>query len=135
MRRVDSPLEVIVEIGGEGGSIALLGVRDTAGGWHFRLDRDESTLAELLPDELDPASLCGRSGWVASWEEALVLLDRYPWHRLYPLGLHLEFRERILAAVAARAAAEERETAAYIAHSWERADLLARGGGNDPEAG
>jgi len=135
MRRTKAPLEVIVEIGGEGGSIALLGVRDTAGGWHFRLDRDESTLADFLPDDLDPASLRGRTGWVASWEEALGLLDRYPWHRLYPLGLHPEFRDRIFAAVAERAAKEDRETAMHIARAWERDDLHPRRGRRDPGAG
>jgi hypothetical protein len=31
---------------------------------------------------------------VNSWEAALRLIDRYPWHRLYPLTVHPEFCER-----------------------------------------
>lgn len=132
MRRIRPSLEVIVEIGGEGGSIALLGVRDRQGGWHFCLDRDESSLADFLPDDFDPALLRSRSGWVTSWEEALARLDRYPWHRLYPIALHAEFRERILAAVADRAAKESRERAADIAETWEQAGRDTRWGGGDP---
>ncbi|OQC34857.1 MAG: hypothetical protein BWX64_02709 [Acidobacteria bacterium ADurb.Bin051] len=135
MRRIRPPLEVIVKIGGEGGSIALLGVRDRQGGWYFCLDRDERTLADFLPDDFDPALLRSRSGWVASWEEALARLDRYPWYRLYPIALHAEFRERILAAVADRAAKDRFANADRIAKTWERADRDTRRGGGDPGRG
>ena len=124
---------MIVRIGGEGGSIALLGVRDTQGGWHYCLGRDERSLADFLPDDFDPALLRSRSGWVASWEEALARLDRSPWYRLYPVALHAEFRERILAAVADCAAKESRERAADIAETWEWADRDTRWGGSDSE--
>jgi hypothetical protein len=29
----------------------------------------------------------------ASWEQALEMLDRYPWVRLYPLEIHADFRQ------------------------------------------
>ena len=42
------------------------------------------------------------SNVVDSWEAALGLLDQYPWHMLYPLHVHPEFRRQILAAVQKR---------------------------------
>jgi len=32
---------------------------------------------------------------VEAWDDALRLVDRYPWHLLYPLEVHPEFRERV----------------------------------------
>ena len=44
--------------------------------------------------------------WVASWEEGLQLLDRYPWARLHPVAVHPEFVERVRVAVEERLAGE-----------------------------
>jgi len=45
---------------------------------------------------------CEHNGYVSSLAEALRLLDRYPWHRLYPLHAHLEFRVVVYDAVSDR---------------------------------
>lgn len=42
------------------------------------------------------------SEMVDSWENALKLLDKYPWQNLFPLVVHPEFRELVLKAVVAR---------------------------------
>lgn len=95
--------QVILEIGAEGGSLTIFGEPSPTGGWRFVAERNETALFEMLPDEdqegLQPYD---RSGCVDSLGEALKLLDRYPWHRLFPLKVHPDFREKVLDAVIAR---------------------------------
>src|SRR5438067_867406 len=84
--------EIIIEIAGEGGSITLLGAR-TAQGWRFSRSTNESIDEAFARDHSEP---------VESWEAALGLLDQYPWHKLYPLQVHPDFRNRVWNAVKAR---------------------------------
>ena len=88
--------EVIVQIGGEGGDLTIYGVR-THAGWRFSQEVvDQSSLM------LDGTTIQHASDVVDTWEEVLGLLGRYPWHRLYPLQVHPEFKERVLEAAKAR---------------------------------
>jgi hypothetical protein len=77
--------EVIVEVGGEGGSITLYGVR-TERGWCFSRESIDWT-----PELLDEERVHKRSSVVDNWEAALDLLDRYPWPKLVPIAVHPEF--------------------------------------------
>jgi hypothetical protein len=63
----------------------ISGVR-TAHGWRFTRSVDES---------IDDLSTRNRSEPVDSWNAALSLLDKYPWHKLYPLEIHPEFRKQV----------------------------------------
>ena len=74
---------LIVEVGGEGGTVGLAGRQDDAGGWEFRL-----------------ATLDGPI--VRSWEEGLQLFDRYPWQELEPIYIRPDFRNEVLDAVRSR---------------------------------
>ena len=93
--QLDDTSEVILEVGGEGGSIKLLGL-ETNGQWAFKVSTGESAL-------LDEDDLHGHSSperpWVASWETALEQLDQYPWAKLYPLSVHPKFSAKVMAAV------------------------------------
>jgi len=84
--------EVIVEIGAEGGSITLFGVRSPRG-WLYSRSVDE-----VIDEERSQHA----SNIVNSWEAALGLLDQDPWHMLSPQHVHPEFRRQILAAVQKR---------------------------------
>jgi hypothetical protein len=84
--------KVIVKIGAEGGSITLFGTRSQRG-WAYSMSVDE-----CIDDECSQHETNG----VDSWEAALRLLDRYPWHRLSPLEVHPEFRTQIWAVVQRR---------------------------------
>ncbi|RRA48660.1 hypothetical protein D1Y84_10565 [Acidipila sp. EB88] len=101
----------ILEVGGEGGTISLLGNRDKAGGWWlFWLSIDETALLEDLPEKvttrfskaaatpslahLDKRDLT--EGMTRSISEAMLLLDRYPWTRLTPLQVRSEFHAFLL---------------------------------------
>ena len=85
--------EVIIEIGAEGGSIALYGIR-TERCWVFSRKVIDQT-SELIDEEW----IQHNSAAVDTWEAALKLLDQYPWFKLYPIRIHPEFRQKIWLAV------------------------------------
>ena len=58
--------------------------------------------------------------WVESWEEALRLLDQYPWVRLHPMAVHTEFVERVSAAVAERLAGHGGRQMERTRAKWKR---------------
>ena len=84
--------EVIMEIGGEGGSIILFGFR-TERGWSFSREVTEC---------IDEDRTGHKSVVVGSWRAALKLVDRYPWCNLFPVRIHPEFKQKIWAAVQER---------------------------------
>ncbi len=94
-----SPSEVILRVGAEGGSLTLYGAR-TPGGWRFSRRVIDQTMALLDLD--DGEVIDEESAVVGSWAAALALMDRYQWHRLYPLEVHPAFRARVMQAVVAR---------------------------------
>jgi hypothetical protein len=101
----------------EGGLLTPLGIK-SADFWRFRLVRDESTLADLLSEEdRQGIEFWSESDWVDSFEDALQLLDKYPWHWLHALQVHPDFRRQIWAAVQDRTARERQE------NKWARRQL------------
>jgi hypothetical protein len=95
-----SEREVILEIGGEGGSIALLRERDTDGNWTFMMFTNEV----IFEDELGKNASTG-TRTADTFSEAVSLLDHYPWPELHPLTLHPRYAERVLQIVRERAGA------------------------------
>jgi hypothetical protein len=99
--------ELVLGVGAELGSIELLGTR-AARGWLFHTSIKDQSI--WLLNEEDRGDLVSQhaSEWVDSWEAALALLDKYPWHRLHPLAVHPEFKQKIWAAVQERFQKERR---------------------------
>jgi hypothetical protein len=93
--------EVVVEVGTEGGSIALIGKRHGRG-WTF-----SRSVNDWTPELIDEEPIFHRSAEVASWEAALRLLDKYPWQTLYPSKVHPEFRARVWTALEERLAGDD----------------------------
>jgi hypothetical protein len=89
---------LILEIGAEGGSIKVLGRSNTEGLAEFSVQLRDQTLTFLSVDE---AGLEIRQdfAWTERWDNVLKTLGRWPWPNLRPLYVHLDFRERVLAAV------------------------------------
>ena len=81
--------ETVLAVGAEGGRLILDGAR-VGTGWRFTLH-----VADQTPALLDEESIARHTRSVGSWEAALGLLARYPWHRFCPIEIHPEFRERI----------------------------------------
>jgi hypothetical protein len=93
---------VIVEVGAEGGGVALLGRLDVNQDWEFRLSSTDESLT-ILGDEVETRpSSPHESDWVLTWPEAVALLDRYPWAQLVPLVVHPVFRDEVLVEVTRR---------------------------------
>ena len=103
--------ETILEVGAELGSITLFGIR-TEQGWRFLRKVDDSSLSEFDDEE---EAICHESHSTSSWQEALALLDNYPWSRLYPMSVHSEFLRDVWAAVQQRLDGSEPE---YLIEQW-----------------
>ncbi len=105
----NSTRETILEVGAEGGSLFLYGSKDTTGQWRFWTQTDESTFADALDkdDIVAPECLVRASASVSSIQDALVLLDQYPWFCLTPLEVHPEFLLAIQEEVRKRGTPEE----------------------------
>jgi hypothetical protein len=93
--------DIIVEVGAEGGSIALIGTRRDRGWTYSRSVKD------WTPELIDEEPISHKSAEVDSWEAALRLLDKYSWQTLYPLKIHPEFRARVWIALQERLVADE----------------------------
>lgn len=88
--------EVIVEVGAGGGTISLLGRRNLDGTWHFMRKTNESFHSAILSDEdKEGISFETSHGSVQTIAEGLELLNKYPWHQLYPLRVHPEFQQSV----------------------------------------
>ena len=133
-----SGVVVILKVAAAGGSVTLVGRKTGATTCQFaRITVDVDIASEFrYRDEVNgeapgPPTLTSPE-WVASWEEGLQLMDRYPWARLHPVAVHPDFVDRVRAAVEERLAggpqhrSVERERA-----QWER--LLGRAEAQGPE--
>ena len=105
-------LQVILKVGAEGGSITILGSESPSGDWSFCFERNEAAIADLLSEEdlagFGPEDFYHRSDFVSTFDEALDLIDRYPWHKLWPLEVRPKFHDRVFAAVKQRGGDVER---------------------------
>jgi hypothetical protein len=86
--------EVILKIGAEGGSNTLNGIPHGTE-WRYFTSVNES----VLSGEFDELGSRRDPGCVDSWDAALRLVDRYPWHRLYAVAVHPQFKERVWSAL------------------------------------
>jgi hypothetical protein len=95
-RRQMNDREIILIVGAEGGGVTLYGVKD-GGRWRFSLKMIDQT-----PVMLDGKEIVRDSQYVESWDEALTMLDRYPWVSLSPIRVHPAFRRAVWSAVQQR---------------------------------
>lgn len=104
----------IVEIGGEGGSIALYGWQTDKGKWRFLRETNEHTILDMMKKN-DAAGIESqvRSDTVSSWKGALKILSRYPWKMLYPLYVHPEFADLVWQEI------ENMKEECYSRDEWE----------------
>ena len=100
--------EIILKVGAEGGVITLFGRKAVDGSWTFFAALIDHTPALLMGEDAGNPISCQTES-VSAWENALALLDRQipHWPRLFPIIVHLEFRDAILSAVRARVDSED----------------------------
>ena len=100
--------EIVLKIGSEGGSLTILRERQAGNEeWRFCVERNETALYDLLSEEDrgEFGKYVSKSGFFHSFGEALTLLDRYPWFKLYPVEVHPEFLDSVIAEVGKRGGA------------------------------
>ena len=108
---------VIVHVGGEGGSIKLLGRRNGNLQWGFCRASNDSSWA-MIEEELGPnPPPAPEPVWVTSWGEA-ALLDRNSWAPLVPLAVHPEYKDEVLFEVTRRLLAEPSPRAESQMDRW-----------------
>ena len=114
--------EIILQVGCEEISLTLYGVRLGNDKWKFLLDKDEGTMADfLLAEDGDSLPMLHtKSEYVDTWENALALLDRYPWTWFVPKEVHPEFRDLVWSAVQAREPEETEGRKRYLYEGWKR---------------
>jgi len=92
--------ELVLKIGAAGGSLSVWSVNAKDGTRSFLVKQDETTLKELMTKEdASGISFKSKSGSLQSFTDALAVLGCYPWHLLYPLFVHQDFIDPVLAAV------------------------------------
>lgn len=111
--------EIILELHGEGLQMILYGRRDSSGGWKFWTYLNEGTLRDMLPEEDQDMPFESQSDQAQSWDDALKLLDKYPWRDLVPQAVHPDFRERIWKAFRKRRSKDRHETGYFDRERWK----------------
>jgi len=105
------PFEVILQVGAEGGSITLRRWEISPDDWMWSVETNEVMLYDLLDGEEGFAPRDAvKSGQAISFEDSLLLMDKYQWTKLTPMRVHPDYRVAILEAVRDRGglAAERR---------------------------
>jgi len=88
----------VLKVGGEGGSITLLGQDNGNDFWKYKLTTDETVLSYLLSEEdAEGVDFTYKSPTAEEWDSIIQLLcERYPyWMNMHPLECHPLFSERI----------------------------------------
>lgn len=89
--------ELVLRVGADFGDVSLSRV-STATGWSFTRH-----VCDQTPLLIDEPSIEHESDVARTWDDALRLMDEYPWHRLSPRFVHPEFRQRVWTEISARA--------------------------------
>jgi hypothetical protein len=95
--------QTIFEVGADGGSLSIRRTKRADGEWQFAVFRNEETLWNLLHEQdREGLTFSEESADMDSFAAALKLLDHYAWHGLYPITLHADYAEIVMAEVARR---------------------------------
>jgi hypothetical protein len=114
---------VVVEIGAEGGGIKVLSRSSDDGCLEYSVTMRDQTLTFLAEDE-GGAVIRRSTDWMGSWNDAVAVLDRWPWPMLHPLRIHPEFRYRVLVAVEGYRDRCGRAATGSAVSRWRKAAVL-----------
>ena len=93
--------ELILKVGAMGGSISIWSINAKGGTRSFVVKTDERTLKEFMDEEdAEGIEFESETRQLHSFADALAALGDYPWHELYPMFVHQDFMDPVLAAVA-----------------------------------
>jgi hypothetical protein len=121
--------EIIVCATIEAGMWELTGRKNPAGTWCFRTVRDETAWLEFNDADRADFEPWQESDWVGSWEAALELFNRYPWHLFHALKVHPRFQREVWQAVQARFTTDGWPRTLHAHHSFHSWHRLCHAGG------
>ena len=87
--------EIVLQVGAEGGTLTIVRYHVSGEKWQFAFIRDESTLADFLGEE-DKEDLLETLDSIATFENAIALMNKYPWLDLYPLVVNPEYANEVM---------------------------------------
>jgi len=90
--------EIVLQVGGEGGSLTLVRYPVSDETWEFAIIRDETTLAGFL-EEGEMADLFESQNAISTFDDAIKLMNKYPWQYLFPLAVHPEYVKEVLSII------------------------------------
>jgi hypothetical protein len=100
--------ELVLKVGAAGGSLSVWSVNAKDSTRSFVVITDESTLKDFLnKEDASGITFKSKTALQRSFADALDVLGRYPWHRLYPLFVHPDFIDPVLKAVESLGGEEE----------------------------
>jgi hypothetical protein len=109
----------IIECGAELGSLVLWGRTTAHAHWEFQtVSTDWMTCMLEAGEGAGSGPRRVESPWVASWAEALALLDERRWELWVPGTVHPQFRHDALAAVTHRIVERNDERAMRMLERW-----------------
>ena len=122
--------EKIVEFSVDSGSVVMTGRRTADGGWTFEVIADQAARFALFgDDDLENfGDFLSEQNPVATWEDALGLLDCWAWAMSTPKWVHPEFREAVWAALLDRSRDAEPYLVDLIEDRLPEWEELCRGG-------
>ncbi len=100
--------QTVLEVGAEGGTLAIVRQRNQRGAWEYWCLRDETTMLDLLPEsEIGTRDdLLDKSPHLSNFKKALLRLGQYPWFSFVPLKVHPEFADVVMREVERRGGKE-----------------------------
>ena len=96
-------VEIAFECQFEGGQLTIVRIRTGARPWRFQVELNEGATFDLLDPE-DQADLAptSKTRLVDTFEEAIDLINRYPWRCFSPGTIHEEYRDAVWQAFCSR---------------------------------
>jgi hypothetical protein len=113
-------VQVIAAVAAEGGSIVLYGQKDSKDNWMFCRGVADQTPTFLSESDGRGESISHNSAQVKTWEEAIALMDKYPWAMLSGVEVHPEFHHRVWEEVRKRLAKSSGARAVRCEERWAK---------------
>lgn len=86
-----SKWELIVEFGAADGKVSLFGKALSDNIWYFMLKSQEYAIDDI-PDDEETNLLVSENKLTGDWNQAVRLMNKYPWKSMRPIKIHPLFK-------------------------------------------
>ena len=118
--------KIVFKVGAEGGSLAILRYCDQNGAPRYIVQKDGSTLLDMLnDDDREGLSSTVTTGGISEFDQALAISNPSQWVRLVPVFVHPSYLERVLQEVERHGGPAQRSRWANLLTVGSDADMPA----------